>query len=106
MSAIGSYSWRVAGPAPRPVTAELLPHLRRARDHIDAHFAEDLHLDRLARLAGVSKYHFVRSLEASYGETPIRHLTRRRIERAQDLLRSARQGSCRAGPPGPGPRCG
>jgi AraC-like DNA-binding protein len=37
----------------------------------------------------VSKYHFARSFEASYGETPIRYLIRRRIERAQDLLRSA-----------------
>jgi AraC-like DNA-binding protein len=73
----------------RPVAIDLLPHLRRARDHIDAHFAEDVDLDRLARLAGVSKYHFARSFEASYGETPIRYLTRRRIERAQDLLRSA-----------------
>jgi AraC-like DNA-binding protein len=79
----------VAGPAPRPVTVELLPHLRRARDHIDTYFAEDLDLDRLARVAGVSKYHFARSFEASYRETPLRYLTRRRIERAQDLLRSA-----------------
>ena len=37
----------------------------------------------------MSKFHFVRSFEATYGETPIRYLTRRRIERAQDLLRSA-----------------
>ena len=64
-------------------------HLRRARDHVDRHFAEDLDLDRLARVAGMSKYHFVLSFEAAYGETPIRYLTRRRIERAQDLLRSA-----------------
>jgi AraC-like DNA-binding protein len=67
----------------------LLPHLRRARDHIDAHFAQDLDLDELSRIASVSKYHFARSFEASYGETPIRYLIRRRIERAQDLLRSA-----------------
>jgi hypothetical protein len=40
-------------------------------------------------VAGVSKYHFVRSFVATYGETPIRYLTRRRIERAQDLLRHA-----------------
>jgi AraC-like DNA-binding protein len=39
--------------------------------------------------AGVSKFHFVRCFAATYGETPIRDLTRRRIERAQDLLRSA-----------------
>ncbi|MGK5111145.1 helix-turn-helix domain-containing protein [Geodermatophilus sp. CPCC 205506] len=75
--------------ASRGVPAELLVHLRRARDHIDRHFADDLDLDRLARVAGVSKYHFVRCFEAAYGETPIRYLTRRRVERAQDLLRSA-----------------
>ena len=40
-------------------------------------------------VAGVSKYHFARCFEAAYGETPIRYLTRRRIERAQDLLRAA-----------------
>jgi len=37
----------------------------------------------------VSEYHFVRCFEATYGETPIRYLTRRRVERAQDLLRAA-----------------
>lgn len=56
---------------------------------MDRHFEEPLNLDRLATVAGVSKYHFARTFEAAYGETPIRYLTRRRIERAQDLLRSA-----------------
>ena len=84
-----AYGRVVSGPVGRAVVMELLPHLRRARDHIDAHYDEELDLDRLARVAGVSKYHFARSFEASYGETPIRYLTRRRIERAQDLLRSA-----------------
>ena len=75
--------------ATRGGSAGLRVHLRRARDHIDRHFADDLDLDRLARVAGVSKYHFARCFEAAYGETPIRYLTRRRIERAQDLLRGA-----------------
>ena len=82
----------MAATAARPVSAGLLPHLRRARDHIDRHFelALDLDdLDDLAGVAGVSKYHFARSFDAAYGETPIRYLTRRRIERAQDLLRHA-----------------
>ena len=79
----------MAAAGPRTVAVELLPDLRRARDHIDAHFAYDLDLDRLAGVAGVSKYHFARSFEAAYGETPMRYLTRRRIERAQDLLRIA-----------------
>jgi AraC-like DNA-binding protein len=75
-------------PAPE-VSLGLLPHLRRARDHIDRYYASPLDLDRLAGVAGVSRFHFARSFEAAYGETPIRYLTRRRIERAQDLLRSA-----------------
>jgi AraC-like DNA-binding protein len=73
----------------RPVPAPLLAHLRRARDHIDRDYAEPLDLTRLAAVAGVSKYHFARCFQATYGETPIRYLTRRRIERAQDLLRTA-----------------
>ena len=67
----------------------LLPHLRRAKDAADRHYAEPLDLERLAAAASVSKYHFVRTFAATYGETPMRYLTRRRIERAQDLLRSA-----------------
>jgi len=68
---------------------ELLPHLRRARDHIDREYQTALDLDEVAKVAGVSKFHFVRCFEATYGETPMRYLTRRRIERAQDLLRTA-----------------
>jgi transcriptional regulator GlxA family with amidase domain len=55
---------------------------------MDAHYAEPLDIDGLAAVAGWSRYHFIRSFAASYGETPKAYLTRRRIERAQDLLRS------------------
>ena len=71
------------------VSVSLLPHLRRARDEADRHYATALDLNALARAAHVSKYHFARSFARAYGETPMRYLTRRRIERAQDLLRSA-----------------
>lgn len=75
--------------ATRAAPEELLPHLRDARDYIDRHYLTEIDLDQLARVAGLSKFHFVRSFESAYGETPIRYLTRRRIERAQDLLRNA-----------------
>jgi AraC-like DNA-binding protein len=75
--------------ARREVPVGLLVHLRRARDHIDRCHAAPLDLDELALVAGISKYHFARCFAATYGETPIRYLTRRRIERAQDLLRGA-----------------
>jgi AraC-like DNA-binding protein len=64
-------------------------HIRRARDLIDRRFAEPLDLDDMARAAGFSRYHFARGFTAAYGESPARYLTRRRVERAQDLLRSA-----------------
>src|SRR4051812_23065008 len=71
------------------VATELLPHLRRARELADQRYAEPLDLDALASAAHVSKYHFARSFRAAYGASPMRYLTERRVERAQDLLRSA-----------------
>jgi AraC-like DNA-binding protein len=70
------------------VASELLPHLRKARDLADHSYAQPLVLADLALVAHMSKHHFVRSFAATYSETPMRYLTRRRIERAQDLLRS------------------
>ena len=71
------------------VPATLLPHLRNAKDLADRHYDAPLDLDTLAGAAHVSKYHFARCFTETYGESPMRYLTRRRIERAQDLLRSA-----------------
>ena len=67
----------------------LLPYLRKAKDLADRSYSEPLDLDSLAAAALVSKFHFSRCFAAAYGETPMRYVTRRRIERAQDLLRSA-----------------
>ena len=66
----------------------LLVHVRRAHDLIDRHYAEPLNLADLADAAGVSKFHFLRCFRAAYGQTPVRYLYERRIERAQDLLRA------------------
>lgn len=66
----------------------MLVHLRRARDHADRHYTEPLDLEALAAVAGMSKYHFQRLFTATYGLSPAAHLSRRRIERAQDLLRA------------------
>lgn len=68
--------------------AGLLPHLRRARDLADREYASPLDVERLAREASTSKYHFIRCFAATYGDTPMRYLTRRRLERAQEFLRT------------------
>ena len=72
----------------RRAPADLLVHLRRARDHVDRHYTEPLDLESIAAVAGISKYHFQRLFTATYGVSPAAHLSRRRVERAQDLLRA------------------
>ncbi len=68
---------------------EVLIALRRARDLTDRDFAQPLTLDSMAQAAHLSKFHFARAFTKAYGETPRTYLTRRRIERAKDLLRAA-----------------
>jgi AraC-like DNA-binding protein len=68
---------------------ETVVHLRRARDLMDIGYAEPLDLDAMAAEAGFSRYHFAREFRAAFGETPGGYLSRRRVERAKDMLASA-----------------
>ena len=54
---------------------------------MDRTFAEPLCIPRLARVAEVSEAHFIRTFRLTFGETPHRHLQRRRVEPI--LLKSA-----------------
>jgi AraC-like DNA-binding protein len=71
-------------PSPIPVYI----HLLRAKDMIDREFARELDVRALARRAHASPAHFSRSFKSAFGEPPHKYLTRRRIERAQELLRN------------------
>ena len=62
--------------------------LRQARDRIDRDYAEPVGIASLAAAAGYSHAHFIRAFHAAYGETPGAYRTRRRVERACELLRS------------------
>ena len=62
-------------------------HLLRARDLIDARYAEPLDVDSLARAAHASPAHFSRQFKRAFGETPHQYLLTRRLERAAALLR-------------------
>ena len=63
--------------------------LRRARDLIDRDYATPVDITALAAQAGYSRYHFIRAFRAAYGATPGDYLSRRRVERARELLRAA-----------------
>lgn len=79
------------GKAPTAVPADTgqLRRLRMARDLMDRDWSQPIDLDAVAAHAGYSRYHFIRLFRLSYGETPGQYLSRRRIERAKELLRSA-----------------
>src|ERR1700760_2692119 len=65
--------------------------LLRARDAMDRSYAEPLDVPSLARIAGVSQAHFIRTFRATFGETPHRYLQRRRVERSMFLLRESQR---------------
>lgn len=61
--------------------------LLRARDALDRDYAQPLDVPAVAAIAYMSPAHFSRKFRALFGETPHRHLQRRRVERACALLR-------------------
>src|SRR3954463_11575611 len=63
-------------------------HLTRAKDLIDAQYAEPLGVDDLAAAAGLSRAHFSRELRRAFGDSPHAYLLTRRLERAATLLRT------------------
>jgi len=75
---------------PDPIPSYI--HLLRAKDLIDRRYAQPLDVAAMAREAHASSAHFARSFKRAFGETPHQYLLRRRIERAQALLRSTQLG--------------
>lgn len=66
----------------------LARHLLRAKDLIDARYAEPLDVAALAGAAHLSPAHFSREFRRTFGETPHQYLLTRRLERAAALLRT------------------
>jgi YesN/AraC family two-component response regulator len=64
----------------------------RAIRHIEAHLSEPFTLAGVARVAGMSKYHFCRQFRAVSGLSFREFIARRRVEQAQELLRDRRRG--------------
>lgn len=66
--------------------ADSAVRVARARDLIDRAFDQPIDLERLAREACLSPFHFHRLFRTEIGETPHQYLKRKRIERARELL--------------------
>ncbi len=58
--------------------------------YISEHFSEDLPVSKLAKLAGLSQYHFIRMFRKETGFTPHEYLTHTRLNTARYLLKTTR----------------
>ena len=63
--------------------------LKRIVEYIVAHLDQDLSLDALAQQLGFSPYHFARLFRETTGESPHQFVVSKRIEAAQQLLKTA-----------------
>jgi AraC-like DNA-binding protein len=60
--------------------------LKRVVDYVEASLADPVSLADLAAAAGLTRMHFAAQFRAATGLPPHEYLTRRRIERAQEML--------------------
>jgi AraC-like DNA-binding protein len=70
---------------PRSVGRER-PAVRSACEYIQAHFAEDVSLSKLASLVSLSPYYFARAFEREIGLPPHAYLENVRIRKAREFL--------------------
>ncbi|HYO90457.1 MAG TPA: AraC family transcriptional regulator, partial [Pyrinomonadaceae bacterium] len=64
--------------------------ISRARDYLIEHYAENVSLEHLARLAALSPFHFNRVFSEHFGMPPHAFQTQVRVARAKALLREGR----------------
>jgi AraC family transcriptional regulator len=76
---------------PKELSDSLAPHARRrVVEFIEDNIDEELALFRLAEIAGLSPFHFARAFRADMGDTPHQYVTRRRLRRAEDMIKGTR----------------
>jgi AraC family transcriptional regulator len=63
--------------------------LKRVVQYVDDHLAAKITLQDLATVAGLSRMHFAAQFRAAIGMRPHEFLLKRRIERAEELLKQA-----------------
>ena len=68
-----------------------LLRIGEAISHLETNYPAGIDLDRLARIAHMSKRNFIRSFQAAMGTSPIAHLVQLRVNRGASLLRSTDQ---------------
>lgn len=89
--ALGRLFSRYGDPQPKVSTSSIDgAGLHLARAYIAEHFRDDISVDDLARLVGVSRFHFIRAFHATFGIPPHAYINQVRLQHARKLLLSGR----------------
>jgi AraC family transcriptional regulator len=80
---------RIEQPSGRNARSLQKWRLKRVLQYVDDHLAAKLSLQDLATVAGLSRMHFAAQFRAAMGLGPHQYLLKRRIERAEELLKRA-----------------
>jgi AraC-like DNA-binding protein len=59
--------------------------------YIERNMEEHVDLETMARLAGMSRYHFLRTFKQATGMSPLQYVIAKRIDRAQKMLRESNE---------------
>lgn len=70
------------------LSPDLYQRIIAAKIYIDENYGEAIDLDTMSQQAFMSRFHFHRIFRKVYRHTPHQYLTRKRIEKAKDLLAS------------------
>lgn len=68
------------------LSAEIYQRIVRAKNFIDENFHESINLDKISKKAFISRFHFHRLFRNIYKTTPHNYITRKRIDKAKELL--------------------
>jgi len=79
-----------AGPSGRPVRALQKWRLKRVFEYVDVNLSNKITLLDLAAVAGLSRMHFASQFRMATGLRPHEFVLRRRVQRAEELLRDSR----------------
>ncbi|MBM7655770.1 AraC family transcriptional regulator [Neobacillus cucumis] len=64
--------------------------ITEALSFIQTHFHEPITLDEIAAVSGFSRYYFIKQFQHQLNMTPVQYLTKIRIQKAAELLRSTK----------------
>lgn len=64
------------------------PQITKALSFIQTHYHEPLTLDEIAAISGFSRYYFIKQFQHQLNMTPVQYLTKIRLQKAAELLRS------------------